>query len=111
MSKLGTMTLTGASGVKYKFVIYSTDTNWNNNVRCVYYISRRQQKPGGGFTHTNIYIGETEDLKERLGSHHKQGCFDQHNYNGVSILQESNSNQRFGIEADLVAALKPPCNG
>lgn len=29
MSKLGTLTLTGASGTKYKFEVYPVDTNFS----------------------------------------------------------------------------------
>ena len=64
----------------------------------------------GGNSYTAIYVGQTEDLKERLGNHHKQGCFDQHNYNAVSVHRQKSSSRLIEIEADLVEALKPPCN-
>lgn len=110
MSKLGSLTLTGASGTEYGFDVYSSDTSWKDDVSCVYYISHREVKADGGGTHTKIYIGETSDLKDRLSNHHKQSCFDRHDYNAISIHQEANETRRLGIEADLIDALNPQCN-
>ena len=110
MARLGTMTLTGASGAEYQFNIYSSDASWSEGIDCVYYISDRREKPDGGFSHTSIYVGETQDLKDRLENHHKQDCFDRRNYNAISVHRDGGSAQRLEIEADLVEALKPSCN-
>lgn len=110
MAKLGTLTLTGASGNKYDFDVWSADTEWNDNVACVYYVSRRTPKSDGTGDHNAIYIGETEDLKDRLSNHHQQSCFEQHRYNAISTLVEKNGNTRLVIENDLVKAINPPCN-
>ena len=111
MAKLGTLTLTGASGATYDFTVYSHDTTFKENVDCVYYVSKRTLKPDGGGTHTKIYIGETDDLNERLSNHHKQMCFDRHGYNAISVHREASSSARLKKESDLIAALDPPCNG
>jgi hypothetical protein len=110
MTKLSTLTLTGVSGAEYLFDVYEADSNWNYAVECVYYISHRYQKADRGWSHTTIYIGETEDLRERLEDHHKQSCFDRHNYNAVSVHQDRSSVRRLEIETDLIEALSPPCN-
>jgi hypothetical protein len=85
--------------------------NWAAGVACVYYVSKRTPKPEGGGTHAHIYIGETQDIKDRFANHHCQECFERHGYNCISILQESNAQRRLTIESDLVRALDPPCNG
>jgi hypothetical protein len=110
MAKLGTLELRGASGITYSFNMYEIGTNWKENFPCVYYISKRILKQGGSATHNGIYVGETEDIKERHSSHHKQDCFEKYGYNCISIHQESSSRTRLQIEQDLVKALNPPCN-
>ncbi len=110
MAKLGTLTLKGASGTAYSFDVYPADTVWNDNVACVYYVSKRTKKPDGGGDHAVIYVGQTEDLKTRHEDHHKQQCFERHGYNAISIYQERSERARLQIEADLVRALSPPCN-
>jgi predicted GIY-YIG superfamily endonuclease len=101
-----TVTLKGASGTSYTFYSYSTDSNWNEGVACVYYISKFD-----GNNHTHIYIGETQDVKERHTDHHKQECFDAHGANCISIYQEKNAASRLQIEADLRKVIQFPCNG
>ena len=110
MAKLGTLTLKGQSGQTYDFDVYPSITSWNSGVACVYYISKRTEKSDGTGSHTPIYVGETEDLKDRLGNHHKQQCFDNKGYNAVSINKESNGQSRLSIESDLIASHDLPCN-
>jgi hypothetical protein len=109
MAKIGTLTLTGASGNQYSFNVYPTDTGFKS-MGAVYYISKRIEKEDGTGTHTKIYIGQTGDLSERFDSHHKESCFKKHNANCVSILQESSEKTRLEIEGDLIEAYTPPCN-
>lgn len=110
MAKLGTLTLTGQSGQTYDFDVYPASTKWADNVGCVYYISKRTVKSNGHGNHSAIYVGETEDLKARLANHHKQSCFDNHNYNAVSIHKISGANARQTAESDLIASMRLPCN-
>ncbi len=110
MVKLGTLKLTGKSGNKYDFDVYPSNTSWDDGFACVYYISKRTPKSDGSGNHTPIYVGETSDLKDRLANHHKQNCFDSHNYNAVSRHQLSNEQSRLRVESDLIAAFGPPCN-
>ncbi len=65
----------------------------------------------GTGTHSQIYVGETEDLKERMADHHKQSCFESNGYNAISIHRESNHYSRAAVEKDLIDSLNPPCNG
>lgn len=110
MAKIGTLTLKGASGATYSFDVYPADANWAENIACVYYVSKRTEKPGGGGSHTAIYVGETEDLKDRHADHHKQKCFEKHGYNCISIHHEKSAKARLQIEEDLREAYDPPCN-
>jgi hypothetical protein len=111
MAKLGTLQLKGASGTTYGFNVHTADAIWADGLACVYYVSKRTEIPGGAGDHTAIYVGETEDMKERHLDHHKQECFDRHGCNAISIHRESNAQTRLRIEADLRRALDPPCNG
>jgi hypothetical protein len=102
-----TLELKGASGNTYTFDVYTSNTVWRDGVACVYYVSKRDSEGN----HTHLYVGETEDMKDRHLDHHKQQCFERNGYNAISILRESSSNKRLQIEKDLIRALDPPCNG
>ncbi len=106
MASLGTVMLNGASGAEYTFDVYTADTIWLDDIACVYYISN----VGNDGRQTSIYIGETEDLKERISPHHKQSCFHRYRYNAISIYQEGLQSRRLEIESDLVQHYSPPCN-
>jgi hypothetical protein len=110
MARIGTINLTGASGTAYEFNVYTADTDWADAVACTYYVSKRTEKPGDGGSHSRIYVGETDNLKTRHADHHKQECFVEHGYNCISVHRKANADSRRQIEADLVKALKPPCN-
>ena len=111
MSKIGTLKLTGESGQTYAFDVYRSDANFNDDIACVYYVSKRTEKQDGTGDHKAIYVGETEDLADRFSNHHKQTCFDDQDYNAISIHKESSEDRRTEIEADLIEAINPPCNG
>jgi predicted GIY-YIG superfamily endonuclease len=102
-----TITHKGASGNAYAFDVYTSDTDWRDGAACVYYVSKRDSAGN----HIHIYVGETEDLKNRHLDHHKQQCFERSGYNCISILMESNATKRLQIEKDLVRALTLSCQG
>ncbi len=110
MSKLGSLSLTGASGAEYEFNVYSFGTEFNS-ISSVYYISKRTVGQDGTGSHLKIYIGETEDIVDRFSQHHKQKCFENHGANCISVHQEKNEQRRREIEQDLIDAYDPPCNG
>ena len=110
MAKIGTITLTGALGIKYTFNVYPYGTKFKA-IGAVYYISKRIEKADGTGAHEKIYIGETGDLSERFDNHHKEPCFKMYNANCISIYQESDEEKRLIIEKDLIDARNPPCNG
>jgi len=111
MAKLSTVTFTGKSGTKYDFNVYPWGTSFKKDYDAVYFITRRTEKPDGGYSHTRIYVGQTEDLSTRFDNHHKQACFDKHKKNCVCVHREDDEDTRLDIEQDLIDNYEPPCNG
>jgi hypothetical protein len=91
--------LTGRSGQQYQFATYPLGTVWNP-VGAVYTVHNNQV----------LYIGQTGDLKTRFSDHHHAYGFTLHRATGVGILREESEVRRRAIEADLVAAYRPPLN-
>ena len=110
MAKPADITFRGRSGTEYTFGVYLMDTSFNED-GAVYFVTRRYQKPEGGYTHDPIYVGQTEDLSTRFDDHHKQSCFDRKNANCVCAYVENSESKRFDIEDDLIQNYVPPCNG
>lgn len=100
MTKIGTIVFTGVSGKKYEFNIYPWGTDFTENYEAVYFITRREANNDGGYSHTRIYVGQTEDLSIRFDNHHKQTCFDKYNKNCVCVFGEKNEKTRLEIEKD-----------
>ena len=100
-----TITAIGKSGTKYEFQVFPWGTSFNA-VAAVYLVLKKQAGK-----YPVLYVGETEDLKERFENHHKQGCFDRNGKTHVGVLQEGIGTRRLRIEADLVANYNPPVTG
>ncbi|MBW2118927.1 MAG: GIY-YIG nuclease family protein [Deltaproteobacteria bacterium] len=111
MAKLGTVTFTGVSGTDYEFNAYPWGTSFKKDFGAVYFVTRRTQKSDGGYSHTRIYVGQTEDLWVRFDDHHKQGCFDTYGADCVCIYGEQNEDTRLAIEQDLIDNYNQLCNG
>lgn len=102
-----TVTLTGASGKQYVAVdVYPRYSSWNS-VAGVYLILR---KLASG-RYDTLYVGETDDLAERIANHHKMSCFEQHGWTHLAFLSEGNARTRLIIEADILRGYRWPCNG
>ncbi len=110
MAKLGNIEIAGKSGAKYSFGIYPYETEWKE-IGAVYVVTKRTAKPDGSGTHSFIYVGQTDNLKERHTSHHKADCFERNNANCLCVHVEGVEKTRRAIEADLLAARNWPCNG
>jgi predicted GIY-YIG superfamily endonuclease len=110
MAKLGNLEIVGQSGTKYSFEVYPYDTSWKE-IGAVYLVTKRTAKLDGSGTHTFIYVGQTDNLKERHENHHRADCFTRHGMNCLCVHVEQNEKTRLAIEADLLAAHNWPCNG
>lgn len=108
MGKIADLTLTGASGTKYVFVVYSADTEFRP-AAAVYDFTKRSTKDGTA-THQSLYVGQTDSLQDRIPNHEKWPCVRKHGCNCICVHLESNEKRRLAIEADLIKALRPPCN-
>lgn len=100
-----TIMLQGVSGRTYTFLLFPWGTAFNP-VAAVYAILR--YATGGQYD--VLYVGETENLNDRLTNHHKQWCVDLHGKTHVGVLMEPSAAGRLAIEADLVSYYKAPCN-
>lgn len=98
--------LIGASGTRYSFYVFDLNTQFKPSGG-VYAVTRSS----GGQTHQVIYVGQSGDLSERFDTHHKADCFRRHGSNHICAMVERNEKTRLDIEADLIAAYNPPCNG
>ena len=97
------VTLRGASGRNYVFKAYPKHYSWNA-VAGNYAILR--QVSGG----TVVYVGETENLRQRIACHHQLPCFDRNAWTHLAFLGEGSASRRRTIELDLMAQYKPTCN-
>lgn len=109
MAKIADYSVTGASKRIYTFEVYPYNSQWNE-VAAVYVVTKRTPKTGGGGSHTNIYVGQTDNLKERHSGHHKEDCFKSEGANCLSVLREDSEEKRLDIESDILEGGYWPCN-
>lgn len=107
---MATVDFKGKSGKKYTFDVCDIDTEWNDGISAIYIVTKRYKNSDKKFSHTKIYIGRTEDLKERHSNHHKEDCFVKNNANCICIYQEEDSQKLIDIETDLIQGSNTPCN-
>lgn len=113
-ARIGTLTLTGASGREYDFLVYPAGHVFPATFQCVYYLSHRVTQPFEEALHKPVYLGETADFNATLGGdyrdHPRQACLEQHGVNAVSVFITNNEAQRREVGKDLLEALQPVCN-
>ena len=97
--------LVGASGSSWQFESYPTSTSWNH-VPCVYVVARLTPER----RYAILYVGETEDIADRLSNHHKAQCFRRNGCTHILVHQERSERTRRLIEADLIRNYGPACN-
>jgi len=109
-------TLTGKSGKKYEFFLWSFD-EFDDIQRTfkgsgLYLFTNRHKDERGVFKHSYIYLGETGDYFTRYDNHHKEKCIVTHNSNCIGFYSMPNSSEeeRIDLEDDLLAAYFFPCN-
>lgn len=99
------ITLTGISGKNYQFDVYPKSLNWNS-VPGVYIILKKN--PSGNFG--TIYVGETDNLGERISGHYKLNCFERNGWTHLGFLHEKDGNRRLFIEQDILQKYNWVCN-
>ena len=110
MGAIGQIDIDGVSGNAYRFDIYDRETVFNE-IPAVYLLSKRtENQDKRGFNHTYIYFGQTENLYNRMMTHHKKECFDKYGANCISVLAVDDEKVRLEIEYDLIKKHSPPCN-
>ena len=84
----------GTSGVSYQFEIWPIATTAFNSVPCNYILASRY-----GTTWHRRYVGQTNDLKQRMEEHKKVGYY---GATHVHVLNKGQSLEtRLAIEKDL----------
>jgi hypothetical protein len=106
MSETLKCTWTGKSGTKYIYEIYPIATEFKavpGN-----YIFARESRPGYWSAR---YIGQTNNLNERLGDHEKEACAKRNGATHIHVHSNGNGEHaRKTEEKDLILNNQPPCN-
>ncbi len=104
----------GVSGENYEFADFGPNHAFSPfapSLPCVYIYCRLEEKVFQEPNWKAIYIGETEDLKQRqLAGHEKESCIKQNGFTHLHILQCSSGEKRKEIESDLILKHNPVCN-
>jgi hypothetical protein len=108
MSKIADGTFVGASGTRYDFTIYTSDTSFKN-FGAVYAFSKIAVKDSKG-SHELLYIGETKELGDRIANHEKWFCVTDHGCNCICVHADDNNQSRLDKESDLIRNADLPCN-
>lgn len=109
MASLGKVKWTGSSGQVYRFKVYPLGARLHN-VSGLYVITRRRHNPEGGFRHLPLYVGQTEDVSQPFGQHHKAVQFKQRGANCICLQADDSEDSRLAKERDLIGAMHPACN-
>lgn len=108
MAKITDATFKGKTG-QYTFEVYTADTSFNA-VGGVYIFSKRAVDTEGKGSHTFLYIGQTDSLKDRISNHEKWPCARRNGVNCICVHRDGSEDSRLAKEADLRAAHSTPCN-
>lgn len=106
MTEAPTIMWSGKSGKEYKYWIYPIGTSFKEEPGN--YIFAKETKPGYWLP---CYIGQTEDLDDRLGDHEKEACAKRHGATHIHThLTSGGETVRKAEEKDLILRWNPPCN-
>lgn len=105
-SDTATILWQGRSGTNYKYWIYPI--NHSLKAEPGNYVFAKEVSPGRW---RPIYIGQTENLDERLDDHHKAGCIQAHGATHIHAHLNGSKKARLDEEQDLIARWNPVCNG
>ncbi len=97
----------GKSGTKYRFWIYVRGPTFKEPCPGVY-IYAKQTEPHRWAP--PLYIGQTENVNERLTDHEKEECVNRNSATHIHIRIVTDQKSRLAIEKDLIEKWKPACN-
>ena len=105
MSDNETHNWTGQSGRSYKYYVYPIGSSFKSAAGN--YIFCKKDLRGGWQPQ---YVGQTEDLSERLADHEKEACAKQNGATHIHAHLNANESTRLSEEKDLIVKHRPPCN-
>lgn len=86
---------------------FNFDLSFTNTFACVYVIVQVTS-----YGRKIIYVGQTDNINERLLNHHKKDCWRRYvKNNSLYIYKENSLNSRLLIESLIIRQYNPPCNG
>lgn len=102
------VTWIGDSGQSYDFELYPMHTIFRPIPACYIFVKQVDTQSWGA-----IYIGETENIRQRFDWHEKMPCITRHGATHVCIYTQGMEGRlrRYTLEGDLLRRISPPCNG
>lgn len=96
----------GSSGREYQYFIYPIGTSFKEEPGN--YVFSKESQPGKW---SPCYIGQTENLNQRLENHEKEGCAVRNGATHIHVhLTAGGESVRRAEESDLITKWTPPCN-
>jgi predicted GIY-YIG superfamily endonuclease len=106
MSEAPTINWPGKSGMQYKYWIYLIGTPFKESPGNYIFAKKNQ----AGYW-VPCYIGQTENLGNRLENHEKELCAKRNGATHIHVHGNGNAEQaRKAEEKDLILQWQPPCN-
>lgn len=106
MSEAPTINWPGKSGTQYQYWIYSIERTFKEAPGN--YVFAKETRPGSW---SPCYIGQTQNLCDRLGNHEKEACAKRKGATHIHVHGNGNGEQaRKAEEKDLILRWQPPCN-
>ena len=107
MTSRSTCRWPGQSGATYVFYIYSPDERMPTASGVYIFAGATDQT-----TWRAAYIGQTQNFAARIPNHEQLNCASRNGATHIHLLGvDGGENARLQVESDLLAAIKPPCNG
>jgi hypothetical protein len=110
MGKIANAVFYGASGAEYDFDAYSLDTEFKNIGAVYIYTKRSVKDKDGEGSHVLLYIGQTNELANRIACDGKWFCVRDFGVNCICVHVDEDKDSRLAKETDLLKANKTPCN-
>jgi hypothetical protein len=106
MASLGKVTLTSASGERYRFRVFPLGTRFRS-ISGVYLITRRVTRVEGGHRHKILHVGGTEDFSKPFEGCRKAPDLVRFGANCVCVQSDVSAESRRKKERDLAATFGP----